>query len=230
MEEVNIITTEFLFCILQDGFPVYYKYVYSDPNDPASELTTLTSGHTLKAGNRPGDGITAPDGVYDGFYVEDYEFLNANWPLDECNGRFGITPDFPNGTYYYVMTDNWPYIPRCFYGTVIDNTFRIGPNCPDSNAEIDCSEEIVSSIAQFEAAQILIAPNPSSSTLQLLSTDAQLNAIIRQVSIYDLSGKIWYRSTTFENVIDLSPLVSGSYFLQVNFENTQVTKKIIVQK
>lgn len=213
-----------------DGFPIYYKYLYTNPNDPSEGISSFTSGHSLKPGNRPGNGITEPDGSYDGFYVEDYEFLDSNWPLDECNGRFGITPEFPNGTYYYVMTDNWPYIPRCFYGTVIDNTFRIGPNCPDSNAEIDCSAEIVSSIAQFEEANILVAPNPSSATLQIFSDDPSFHGKIRQISIYDLSGKVWHLSERYQQTVDISSLPDGNYFLQVNFDKAQVTKKIVVRR
>lgn len=212
-----------------DGFPLYYKYVYTDPSDASSSIATLTSGFTLKPGNRPGDGITAPDGEHDGFYVEDYEHLDPDWPLDECNGRYGVTPEYPNGTYYYVMTDNWPFIPRCFYGTVIDNTFRIGMNCPDSDAEIDCSEAVVNSIAQFENATVFIAPNPTSSTLQIFSNDASLYTAVKQVSIYDLNGNIAYLTRAFEEEIDISHLPAGTYFLQVNFDNAQVTKKILVQ-
>jgi len=212
-----------------DGFPIYYKYLYSDPNNSSSDIDEFSSGHSLKPGNRPGDGITAPDGAYDGLYVEDYEFLDLNWTLDECNGRFGVTPEFPNGTYYYVMTDNWPYIPRCFYGNVIDNTFRIGPNCPASEAEIDCSEASVGTVEQVNDISFSIRPNPSSSMLEIYSNDAELSSDIVQVSIYDLNGKIWYSQLGYSKYIDLTELASGSYFLQINLKNSQVTKKIIVQ-
>ena len=56
-----------------DGFPIYYKYTYSNPNNPNDGVSAFSSGYTLKSGNRPGNGITAPDGEYDGFYIEDYE-------------------------------------------------------------------------------------------------------------------------------------------------------------
>lgn len=121
--------------------------------------------------------------MHDGFYVEDYEFLDSSWPLDECNGRFGKTPEYPEGTYYYVMTDNWPYIPRCFYGTVLDNSFRIGPNCPASNAAVDCSEETTSTIGQFENTRIMVAPNPSTTTIRILSDDPSFYFKVNQVSI-----------------------------------------------
>ncbi|MEQ8471120.1 MAG: YHYH protein [Marinoscillum sp.] len=126
-----------------DGFPIYYKYVYSDPEDDESDIATATSGYTLKSGTRPGNGVTAPDGDYDGAYYEDYEYSSASTILDECNGRYGVTPDFPYGTYYYVITDEYPYIPRCFKGNVVDNTFRVGPTaaCTGSGKDTqdDCS-------------------------------------------------------------------------------------------
>lgn len=124
-----------------DGFPMYYKFVYTDANDTTSAITELSSGYSLKSGTRPGDGDYAPDGAYTGLYYEDYEY-SATTTLDECNGRWGKTPDFPEGTYYYVLTDNYPYIPRCFKGTVVDNTFRVGPgaSCPDSEGETECAD------------------------------------------------------------------------------------------
>lgn len=128
-----------------DGFPMYYKYVYSDPLDTSSSIMEVTSGYSLKSGTRPGDGYTAPDGSYTGLYYEDYEYSSASTVLDECNGRWGKTPDFPDGTYYYVLTDNYPYIPRCFKGTAVDNSYRVGPGnaCPSSTAQTDCSDEPV---------------------------------------------------------------------------------------
>ena len=122
-----------------DGFPIYYKYVYSSAMDSTSAITELSSGYSLKSGSRPGDSTDVPGGVYDGLYYEDYEYSTTD--LDECNGRYGITPDYPEGTYYYVLTDNYPYIPRCFKGTAVDNTFRIGPDaaCPASTASSDCT-------------------------------------------------------------------------------------------
>ena len=46
-----------------------------------------------------------------GYFREDYEFINHNEPdyLDEHNGRWCITPEYPNGTYAYFCTvdENW---------------------------------------------------------------------------------------------------------------------------
>lgn len=134
-----------------DGFPIYYKYVFSDPNDTSSSIISLSSGYSLKSGTRPGNGVSAPDGAYDGNYYEDYEYSTTT--LDECNGRYGVTPDYPYGTYYYVLTDNYPYIPRCFYGTNVDNTFRIGPgpSCPASTASQNCAQPVYGCMDPFSS-------------------------------------------------------------------------------
>ncbi|MDC0369307.1 YHYH protein [Opitutales bacterium] len=34
--------------------------------------------------------------------------------MDDCNGRYTVTKDFPDGTYPYFLTEDWPVIPRCF--------------------------------------------------------------------------------------------------------------------
>lgn len=108
-----------------DGFPIYYKYGYKDPTDTNSEVVSLISSYQLKKGARPGNGKTAPNGTYDGTYVRDFEFVKGLGDLDIANGRFGITPEFPKGTYYYVITDDFPSLPRYFVGTPSED-FAVG--------------------------------------------------------------------------------------------------------
>jgi len=100
-----------------DGFPIYYKYGFSTDNDFTSNIKELKSSYQLRSGSRPGDGLTAPDGDYDGTYIQDFEFVSGLGDLDECNGRYGVTPEFPDGTYYYVITGDFPKVPNCFKGT-----------------------------------------------------------------------------------------------------------------
>lgn len=95
-----------------DGFPIYYKYGF----DESGNLISHQSGYQLKKGQRSGDGRTAPDGAYDGTYFNDYEYVATLSDLDECNGRWGRTPESEN-EYYYVITDNFPSAPICFSGT-----------------------------------------------------------------------------------------------------------------
>ena len=99
-----------------DGFPIYNLYGYSDPEDPNSEVVEMTSSFKLKEGERPGapDG---PGGKYDGAFIADYEYVEGAGTLDECNGRFTKTPEFPDGTYAYFLTQEWPVIYRNYRGT-----------------------------------------------------------------------------------------------------------------
>ena len=212
-----------------DGFPIYYKYLYSDPNDTNSSISAFSSGFQLKAGTRPGDGITAPNGTYDGNYVEDYEYINANSDLDECGGRFGITPEFPDGTYYYVLTDNWPYIPRCLKGMYVDNSFKIGPNCPISTAVTDCSL-VELSIADFNNVKTLINvyPNPTNNYFNIkLSNDID-TARIKGIRIFSSNAQMLYSSNTYQETIQVDNYSKGVYFIQIDFDKNQITKKLII--
>lgn len=126
LENLNIATnTMTLIGYAADGFPIYYKYAYTDATDNGSAVIEMTSSYQLKSGNRPGDGETAPCDVYNGIYSNDYEYINGLGTLDEANGRTGVTPEYPSGTYYYVITDEFPSIPRYFKGTP-SNDFKIG--------------------------------------------------------------------------------------------------------
>ncbi len=99
-----------------DGFPIYGNYGYSNATDAGSPLKMLKSSYRIRNGNRPG-GSNGPGGAYDGSFWQDYEYVKGLGDLDETNGRAGVTPEYPNGTYYYVLTDNWPFVPRQFRGT-----------------------------------------------------------------------------------------------------------------
>ncbi|NOG60044.1 MAG: YHYH protein [Proteobacteria bacterium] len=105
-----------------DGFPVYSHYGYSDAADPNSEIVKLRSSYRVKSGSRSG----GPGGTYDGTYSKDYEYVDGLGDLDQCNGRTGVTPEHSEGTYYYVITDGFPMIPRCWKGSG-DSSFQKGP-------------------------------------------------------------------------------------------------------
>lgn len=111
-----------------DGFPIYALRGYTDPKDLKSPLKNLKSSHQLKKGNRPA-GENSPGNAHDGTFVQDYEYVAGSGELDEANGRFGVTPEFPQGTYYYVLTDTFPFVPRMWKGTP-DESFLRGPRGP----------------------------------------------------------------------------------------------------
>jgi hypothetical protein len=102
-----------------DGFPVYAEYGHRDPFNAFSPLEKMRPSYWLKAGTRP-DG---PGGTHDGTFVQDYEYVPRAGALDECNGRQGVTPEHPAGIYHYFITEEFPFVPRCWRGTP-DESFR----------------------------------------------------------------------------------------------------------
>ena len=106
-----------------DGFPIYTAFGLRDPKDPSSPLKKMRSSFRLKAGQRSG----GPGGNYDGKFTADYEYIKGSGDLDECNGRFGVTPEFPQGTYHYYLTEEFPYIGRLWRGTPDPSFFKRGP-------------------------------------------------------------------------------------------------------
>jgi hypothetical protein len=107
-----------------DGFPIYTSYAYTVANDAKSAFKKMRSSWQVKKGTRNG----GPGGNYDGKFTADYEFVKGSGDLDECNGRFGVTPEFPAGTYYYCITDEFPQLGRYWRGTPDASFFkRMGP-------------------------------------------------------------------------------------------------------
>jgi uncharacterized protein (TIGR03437 family) len=129
-----------------DGYPIYGPYGYSNPADASSPIKRLKSGFRLRnitqrtslpdwsLGNHNGVSQTLTPGQYGpdvstnfplGRYVEDFDWVSGAGDLDQYNGRFTITPEYPGGTYAYYTTidDNgapaFPYIiAGQYYGTV----------------------------------------------------------------------------------------------------------------
>lgn len=106
-----------------DGFPIYLARGYRKATDPSSGVVALTPSYALRRGTRAG----GPGGDYDGTYVQDWRFVRGRGDLDKANGRYGVTPEYPKGTYYYVLTDAFPMIPRRFAGTLAPSFARTGP-------------------------------------------------------------------------------------------------------
>lgn len=102
-----------------DGFPIYARYGHQDPLDAGSPIVEMHGSWEVKAGTRP----SGPGGAYDGTFTKDWEYVAGSGDLDECNGRFGVTPEFPAGIYHYYITSDYPFIQRCVKGTVVDPSF-----------------------------------------------------------------------------------------------------------
>ena len=88
-----------------DGFPIFGSNF-----DDNGSIRPARSSYRLKSGSRPtGDGN--PGGIYDGSFRDDYEYVEGEGDLDECNGMT------VNGVYGYYVTEDYPYILACFKGT-----------------------------------------------------------------------------------------------------------------
>lgn len=110
-----------------DGFPIYLNRGYRKAKDSGSGLKTLRSSYIVRSGTRP-DG---PGGTYDGTFEEDFRYRAKSGNLDRANGRFQVTPEYPKGTYCYVLTTDWPVIPRRFVGDIASSfTKQPGPTPP----------------------------------------------------------------------------------------------------
>ena len=127
-----------------DGYPIYGPYGYSVPTDPTSAVKRIQSGYKLRSittrtslpswslANHTGISQTLTASQYGpsvsaqyplGRYLEDFDWAAGNGDLDQYNGRFAVTPEFPQGTYaYYTTLDSngvpaFPYIiAGQFYG------------------------------------------------------------------------------------------------------------------
>jgi hypothetical protein len=115
-----------------DGNPIYGPYAYS--KSQGGTIVQMKSGYKedeIPKLNRPST-IQFPIG----FFVEDYTYLNVSNEsvLDEYNGRFCVTPEFPNGTYAYfttiseVGTEDFSGYKSPVFPYLIGNKFKSRPN------------------------------------------------------------------------------------------------------
>jgi hypothetical protein len=119
-----------------DGFPIYGPYGYANANGTGgikriassyrlrniTQRRTLSDGTSLSA-SQYGPNVSTQYPL--GYYAEDYEYVSGLGDLDVYNGRFAVTPEYPNGTYAYFVTVNsdgssaYPYIiGPSYYGVV----------------------------------------------------------------------------------------------------------------
>ena len=100
-----------------DGYPIYGPWGFANA-DGTGGLRRMQSGYRLRQIKRRTtwpDGTQLTPGQFGpeinaefplGSFVEDYEFVAGAGELDEFNGRFTKTPEYPEGTYaYFLSTD-----------------------------------------------------------------------------------------------------------------------------
>ena len=102
-----------------DGYPIYAPWAYADPKSTNGAVKPVKSSYRLKTGTRP----SGPGGDFNGEFVGDFEYAAGAGDLDECNGKMVVTPEYPEGSYAYFITLQFPFIPRMFHG-VADPSFQ----------------------------------------------------------------------------------------------------------
>jgi len=120
------------FCF--DGYPIYGPYGYDAPLDNESLIKNLRSGYALLPTDkhRPDkfkykdtikiDGIEVE--LSPGSFIQDYTYRKSKGDLDEHNGRFCVTPEFPQGTYAYFLTFADSELTTPEYPYIIGNTTK----------------------------------------------------------------------------------------------------------
>jgi hypothetical protein len=107
-----------------DGFPIYGAYAYTNTNGTGAikrmQSSYVLTTSTTRAGGPP---INATYPL--GSMCEDYVYTAGAGDLDQYNGRFCKTPEYPAGTYAYFTTIEANGIPaypfvigQQYYGTI----------------------------------------------------------------------------------------------------------------
>tara|TARA_B100000902_G_scaffold77974_1_gene82730 strand:- start:6835 stop:11790 length:4956 start_codon:yes stop_codon:yes gene_type:complete len=97
-----------------DGYPIYGPFGYESVGDSNSNCALMISSYITKTtdDHRPVDhkytnAISVNDINYNltaGAYLEDFEYAEGSGLLDQYNGRYAVTPEYPQGTYAYYLT------------------------------------------------------------------------------------------------------------------------------
>ncbi len=229
-----------------DGFPIYGGYGYKNA-DGTGGIARIKSGYQLRNitqrtewadGTDVDDGPDTNGAYFLGYFREDYEWIEHPGEedyLDIHNGRFCITPEYPNGTYAYFATvdENWnsayPYaVGPTFYGVSTNRSV----NSVTEPTTIYTPTANSLSEAEFGALNIEVYPNPASELIAI-----QLGDLINedlQVELFDITGK-QIKSTKLTRgstiaYFDVQTLYSGTYLIRLSDEIHSTTRKVLITR
>lgn len=118
-----------------DGNPIYGPFGHQDPLNPQSPITRMTSSYALNANRSQGPSLSS---YPIGSFVNDYRYIHKSGSLDQNNGRFCVTPDYPQGTYAYFLTIDSNQVPQFpyfvgenFYSLPVDSNYNSNINQAD---------------------------------------------------------------------------------------------------
>lgn len=229
-----------------DGFPVYGAYGYKNANGTGGIVriksswslrnittrTTLYTGATVTAG--PNVSTTYPLG----YFKEDYGYTapTSSDYLDDHNGRFCVTPEYPAGTYCYFATVNshwnsaYPYlVGPTYYGTKVAAKVT---SITESVTTYTAPATNLSSNS-IDGTKVTVFPNPASDVIAI-----QIYDLVREnyyVTLHDITGKQINKTTLSKGstiaFFDTKTLYSGEYFVTLKSESgNKISKKVTIIK
>ena len=227
-----------------DGFPIYGAYGFQN-TDGSGGVTRIQSSYELRnitLRTEWADGTNVDNGppvsaTYPlGYFREDYEYISQTdaFYLDEHNGRFCITPEYPNGTYAYFATVdvNWnsayPYaVGPTFYGIPqnrVVNTINEATTIYDPTLGL--------TEVEFQNININIFPNPASDLIAI-----QLGTLVTEdvkIELYDIAGKLINSSRINKgstiSYFDVQTVYEGTYLIKISSKEYSITRKILVKR
>ena len=228
-----------------DGFPIYGAYGYMNA-DGTGGVVRIESGYELRsmtARTTHADGSTVSSGPAInttfplGYFREDYGWIshpNNDEYLDEHNGRFCVTPEYPNGTYAYFCTvdsdwnSTYPYVVGpTFYGV-----YTQGKVANISETTTVYTSSIGFSEAEFGDLNLSIFPNPASDLIAI-----QIQELVKddlRVSLLDLSGRVVKKATINKGstiaYFDVQTVYEGTYIVQIQngSSHNSIRQKIVI--
>ncbi|MDA9342184.1 YHYH protein [Flavobacteriaceae bacterium] len=217
-----------------DGFPIYGAYGFANA-DGTGGIVKINSSYELPGATTRLNGPDVNNTYFEGYFREDYNYVfhPEEFYLDEHNGRFAITPEYPEGIYaYYATVDEnhnsaYPYaVGPTFYGNVVAtkvNTINEDTTNYDSSLGIESFDE--------SNLNLVIYPNPAQDFIAIQSNMVPENLkleLINELGQVILTNQILQGSTL--SIMEIHTLYDGIYFLRVSKQNNSKTYKIIIKK
>lgn len=226
-----------------DGFPIYGAYGYQDVNGngpivrikSSYRLRNITVRNTYANGNSVTPGPPVSSTYPLGYFREDYEYIaptaGQSDYLDEHNGRFCVTPEYPNGTYAYFCTVNaswnsaYPYaVGPTFYG--VKTAGRVN----SINEPVTVYTAPTAGNSEIELKRTIVFPNPASDLLAIQFSGLNQEVIV--LELFDLAGKLVDKSNLQPGqtiaFFDTQKLYEGEYQLRLSGKDVQDTRKILI--
>ncbi len=231
-----------------DGFPIYGAYAYKNTNGTGG-ITRMKSGYSLRnitVRNTSPSGASVSNGApinttYPlGYFREDYGYT-ANPTqqdyLDEHNGRFCITPEYPNGVYCYFATvdANWnsayPYVVGpTFYGVYANRKVTTVNETTTIYAPVTSIKSIENN--ESLATKFTIFPNPGSDIVAIQFKG--LNNEDITIELMDATGKLVQKTTLYKGstiaYFNTKVVYAGLYMVKVIGSEGTVIKRITIAK